>query len=167
MYSSVTWVLARTRVSCSIVPSAAYLVPGTWYTVHTSTDRNQRYGGLFRAIKLVVIKEYLITGGTSRATPSSCDGGEGEAQFHVDPLRSTTLRGYRSARRRRGTSSTLNWKLRHALVSVILGKRGDCCRHRWTEASLILPDVAHDSRNQHRVVSLSALSPVSACVRLR
>ena len=39
--------------------------------------------------------------------------------------------------------------------------------HRWTETSPILPDVAHDSRNQRRVVSLSALSLLSACVRLR
>ena len=30
--------------------------------------------------------------------------------------------------------------------------------HRWTETSPILPDVAHDSRNQRRVVSLSAFS---------
>ena len=39
--------------------------------------------------------------------------------------------------------------------------------HRWTETSPILPDVAHDSRNQRRVVSLSALSLVSACFRPR
>ena len=38
--------------------------------------------------------------------------------------------------------------------------------HRWTETSPILPDIAHDSRNQRRVVSLSALSLLSACVRL-
>ena len=39
--------------------------------------------------------------------------------------------------------------------------------HRWTETSPILLDVAHDSRNQRRVVSVSALSLLSACVRLR
>ena len=39
--------------------------------------------------------------------------------------------------------------------------------HRWTDTSPILPDAAHDSRNQGRVVSLSALSLLSACVRLR
>ena len=33
--------------------------------------------------------------------------------------------------------------------------------HRWTDTSSILPDAAHDSRNQGRVVSLSVL-----CVRL-
>ena len=37
--------------------------------------------------------------------------------------------------------------------------------HRWTDMSPILPDAAHDSRNQGRVVSLSELS-LSACVRL-
>ena len=38
--------------------------------------------------------------------------------------------------------------------------------HRWTDTSPILPNVAHDSRNQGRVVSLSVLSLLSACVRL-
>ena len=38
--------------------------------------------------------------------------------------------------------------------------------HRWTDTSPILPDAAHDSRNQGRVVSLSVLSLLSACVRL-
>ena len=37
--------------------------------------------------------------------------------------------------------------------------------HRWTDTSPILPDAALDSRNQRRVVSLSALSLLSACVR--
>ena len=39
--------------------------------------------------------------------------------------------------------------------------------HRWTKTSPILPDAVHDSRNQRRVVSLSALSLLSECVRLR
>ena len=38
--------------------------------------------------------------------------------------------------------------------------------HRWTDTSPILPDVAHDSGNQSRAVSLSVLSLLSACVRL-
>ena len=38
--------------------------------------------------------------------------------------------------------------------------------HRWTDTSPILPDAAHDSRNQGRVVLLSVLSLLSACVRL-
>ena len=38
--------------------------------------------------------------------------------------------------------------------------------HRWTDTSPILPDVAHDSRNQGRVVSLSVVSLISACVGL-
>ena len=33
--------------------------------------------------------------------------------------------------------------------------------HRWTETSHILPDVAHDSRNQRHVGSFSALSLLS------
>ena len=39
--------------------------------------------------------------------------------------------------------------------------------HRWTETSPIFPDVARDSRNQRRGLSLSALILLSACVRLR
>ena len=38
--------------------------------------------------------------------------------------------------------------------------------HRWTDTSPLLPDAANDSRNQGRVVSLSVLSLLSACVRL-
>ena len=39
--------------------------------------------------------------------------------------------------------------------------------HRWTETSQNLPDAAHASRNQRRVVSPSALSLLCWCVRLR
>ena len=39
--------------------------------------------------------------------------------------------------------------------------------HRWTDTSPILPDAAHDSRYQGRVVSLSVFSLLSACVGLR
>ena len=39
--------------------------------------------------------------------------------------------------------------------------------HRWTKTTPILPDAVDDSRNQRRVVSLSALSLLSDCVRLR
>ena len=42
---------------------------------------NQWYRGLFRAQKLLVNRDYLIIRVTSRATPSSCDAGQGEAQF--------------------------------------------------------------------------------------
>ena len=38
--------------------------------------------------------------------------------------------------------------------------------HRLTDRNSTLPDAAHDSRNQGRVVSLSELSHLSACVRL-
>ena len=51
-----------------------------------------------------------------------------------------------------------------------LGDVGDSrwlLSHRWTDTSPILSDAAHDSRDQGRVVSLSVLSLLSACVRLR
>ena len=50
-----------------------------------------------------------------------------------------------------------------------LGDVGEARRplsHRWTDTSPILPDAAHESRNQGRVVSLCVLSLLSACVRL-
>ena len=50
-----------------------------------------------------------------------------------------------------------------------LGDVGDApwpLSHRWADTSPILPDAEHDSRNQGRVVSLSVLSLLQACVRL-
>ena len=88
---------------------------------------------------------------TSRSTPSSCDG-EGEAPF----LHGTwTLRLGHPA---------WNPQCTHSLGDV--GETRWLLSHRWTDTSPILLDVAHDSRNQGRVVSLSVLSLLSACVRL-
>ena len=90
---------------------------------------------------------------------------------NVDPLRSTTLRGIRSARsglgQRSFRPSALHRKLCHACFS--LGDVGEAwwpLSHRWIDTSSTLPNAAHDSRNQRRVVSLSELSLLSACVRL-
>ena len=89
--------------------------------------------------------------------------------WNVDQLRGTTLRGIRSALRSRGDAYALNRTSCHALVSVTLGKCGGCRRTdgpRRLRSGQNL-DVPHDSRNQRRVVSLSALSILSACVLLR
>ena len=88
------------------------------------------------------------------------------APWNVDPLRSTTLRGIHSARGSHGNSSALNRKSSPFRLGDV-GEAQWLLSHRWTETSPILPDVAHDSRNQRRVVSLSALSLPPACVRLR
>ena len=75
-YSSNIRVLIRTRVSSL----SLRVLPGTRYIQAQNRLHNQRYGGLFRAEKLLVSRDYLITGvASSRVTPSSCDGGE--AQF--------------------------------------------------------------------------------------
>ena len=98
---------------------------------------------------------------TSRATPSFCDGGEGEAQSphgtwtHCEaPL---TLRGIRSARSGLGQRSFCSFLCptpkvtpRSSLGDV--GKARWPLSHRWTDTSSTLPDAAHDSRNQGRVV---------------
>ena len=100
---------------------------------------------------------------TSRATPSFCDG-EGEAQspWNVDPLRSTTLRGIRSARSALGQRSFRSFLCPTPKVtpgSSLGGVREARwpLSHRWTDTSFTLPDAAHNSRNQGHVVSLSEL----------
>ena len=120
--------------------------------------------------------------------------------WNVDPLRSTTLRGIRSARSGlfraeefpllcpkpkvmplRGIRSARSGLFRAEEFPLLcpkpkvmprfsLGDAGETrwpLSHRWTDTSHILPDAAHHSQNQCRVVSLSVLSLLSACVRLR
>ena len=91
--------------------------------------------------------------------------------WNVDPLRSTTLRGIRSARSGLGQRSFRSFLCPTPKVTPrsSLGDVGDArcpLSHRWTDTSSTLPDTANDSRNQGRVVSLSELSLLSACVRL-
>ena len=69
----------RTRVSCSLVPGAAYVIPGTRYIQAQPGLQNQKFG-VFSRGKTLCERDYLIRGVTSRATPS-CDGVEAEAQF--------------------------------------------------------------------------------------
>ena len=91
--------------------------------------------------------------------------------WDVDPLRSTTLRGIRSARSRLGQRSFGSFLCPTPKVTPrsSLGDVGEArwpLSHRWTDTSSTLPDAAHNSRNQGGVVSLSELSLLSACVRL-
>ena len=99
--------------------------------------------------------------------------GSAVSPWNVDPLRSTTLRGICSARsglgQRSFRSSPLLCPTPKVMPRFSLGDVAEArwpLSHRWTDASPILPDAAHDSRNQGRVVSLSVLSLLSACVRL-
>ena len=93
--------------------------------------------------------------------------------WNVDPLRSTTLlRGIRSARSGLG-QRTFRFFLcpkPKVMPRFSLGDVGEArwpLWHRWNDTTPILPDAAHDGRNQGRVLSLSALSRLSACARLR
>ena len=65
------------------------------------------------------------------------------SSWNVDPLRSTTVRGIRSARsglgRRSFRSSALYRKSCHTSVSVMLEKRRACCR---TDGSIRVPSFA-------------------------
>ena len=87
----------------------------------------------------------------------------------MDPLRSTTLRGIRSARSGLGQRSFRSFLCPTPKVTPrsSLGDVGEArwpLSHRRTDTSFTLPDAAHDSRNQGRVESLSELSLLSACV---
>ena len=120
-------------------------------------------------------RDYLIarTYVLSRATPSFCDGGEGEAQFphgtgptakHHPACNPQCTQWFRA-------EEFPLLPLPHTEVTPrsSLGDVGEArwpLSHRGTDTSSTLPDAAHDSRNQGRVVSLSELSLLSACVRL-
>ena len=153
-----------------LVPSAAYLVPGTRYIQAPNRVQKQRYGGLFRAEKLHVSRDYLITRVTSRATPCTCDGEDKEK--HSFPIERGSIAKHHPAWNPLCTQKPrkLLCPKPKVMPRFSLGDVGEArwlLSHRWTEARPILPDVAHDSRNQRRVVSLSALSLLSACVRFR
>ena len=57
-------------------------------------------------------------------------------------------------------------KVMPCLSLSVVGEARWLLSHRWADTSPILPDAAHNSRNQRCVVSLSVLSFLSACVRL-
>ena len=101
--------------------------------------------------------------------------GEGEAQFpngtwthcQAPPCVETAVHAVVQGR---GAVAPLPYSTPRVMPRFSLG--GDVgearwsLSHRWTDTSPILPDAAHDRRNQGRVVSLSVLSLLSACVRL-
>ena len=109
---------------------------------------------------------------TSRATPSSCDGGEGEAQFphgtwtHCEQHPAWNLQCTQWFSAEEFPLLCLTPKVMPRCSLGDVGEERWPLSHRWTDTSPILPDAAHDSRNQGRVVSLSVLSPLLACVRL-
>ena len=107
---------------------------------------------------------------TSRATPSSCD--EAKRSFPME-------RGPTAKHHPAWNPQCTQWFRAEefpflcpkpkVMPRLSLGDVGGArwpLSHRWTDTSPALPDAAHDSRNQARVVSLSVLSLLSACVRL-
>ena len=111
--------------------------------------------------------DYLIDRVTSRATPSSCDEEDGEAQFpHGTLIHCEAPPSVESAMHAEVAETPLPSTEMKVVVRFSLGD-GEArwlLSHRWTETSPVLPHVAHDQR---RVASLSTLSLLSACVRLR
>ena len=109
---------------------------------------------------------------TSRATPASCDGGEGEEQFphemwtHCEALPCVEPAVHAMVRSEEFPPLCPTPKVMSRFSLGDIGEARWPLSRRWTDTSFILPDAEHDSRNQARVVSLSVLSLLSACVRL-
>ena len=86
-------------------------IPGTWYAIENAstkraTESEVRGSVSRRAEKLLVSRDYPITCyKQSNAFLTRRRRSFPVSPWNVDPLRSTTLRGIRSARRRRGNSS--------------------------------------------------------------
>ena len=118
-------------------------------------------------------RDYVVTRVTSRATPSLCDGEEGEEKVKRSfPMERGSIAKHHSAwnTQCKQKSRKLICPKPKVMPRFSLGNFGEArwlLSHRWTETSSILPDVAHDGRNQNRVMSLSALSLLSACVPAR
>ena len=102
---------------------------------------------------------------TSRATPASCDGGEGEAQFphgrrtHCEAPPCVESAVHAVVRAEEFPLLCLTPKVMPRFSLGDVGEARWPMSHRWTDTSPILPDAAHDSRNQGRVVSLSCVEP--------
>ena len=109
-----------------LVPGAAYLVPGA---AHASTQQTIQIRGTGFVSRVKTPCEQTTSfhvRATSRATLKRRRRRRSAVSpWKVDPLRSTTLRGIRSARSFR--SSALPRKSCHS-VSVMLEKRGGRCR---------------------------------------
>ena len=113
-------------------------IPGTWYGIckHPTYYTNKMYGGLSRALKLLVSMDCLIARLCDKQSNASLmrrrRRRSSASPWDVDPLRSTTLRGIRTARsglgQRTFRSSALHRTSCHASVSVMLEKRGGRCR---------------------------------------
>ena len=136
-------------------------IPGTWYGTckHPTNYKSEARGSVSRVktpceqglphCTYVLQAEQRLPHATEEKVKRSFPMERGPTAKHHrawNPQCTQTGLGQRSFR-----SSALNRKSCHVSVSV----------------KSILPDAAHDSRNQGRVVSLSALSLLSACVRLR
>ena len=114
----------------------------TWYLVRYMQAPNRLYKSEVRAsvLRVKTPREQGLPHYTyvlqSRATPSFCDGGEGEAQFphgtwthcEAPPCVESAMHAVVSGRGVSAPSSALHRKSSHAQVSVMLEKRGGRCR---------------------------------------
>ena len=111
-------------------------------------------------------RDYLTTCVTSRATPSSCDGGEGEAQFPME-------RGLIAKHHQPAWNPQCTRKSRKVLCpkpKVMprfshgdVGEARWLLWHRWTETIPISGQIFHTIAAIND--ALFALSVLSACVR--
>ena len=152
-------------------------IPGTWYGTckHPTDYTNQRYGGLSRAYKLLVSRDYLIARTyVLQAEQRLPHTTEEKAKRSFPMERGPTAKHHPAWNPQctqwfRAEEFPLLCPTPKVMPRFSLGDVGEArwpLSHRWTGTSPILPDTAHDSRNQGRVVSLSVLSLLSACVQL-
>ena len=151
-------------------------IPGTWYGTckHPTDYANQRYTGVCLARKkLIVSRDYLIT--RTCYKQSNAFLMRRRRRSAVFPMeRGPTAKHHPAwhpqctqwcrAEERKLLCPSPKVTPRSSLGDV--GEARWPLSHRWTDTSSTLPDVAHDRRNQGRVVSLSELSLLSSCVRL-
>ena len=155
-----------------LVPGAVYLVH---VTVHASTQQttNQRYEGLSRAQKLceqglphctyVLQAEQRLPHATEEKAKRNFPMERGPTAKHHPAWNPQCTQWFRAE------EIPLLCPTPKVMSRFSLGDVGEArwpLSHRWIDTSPILPDTGHDSRNQGRVVLLSMLSILSACVRI-
>ena len=170
-------VLHDTSTRCSysslepLVPGAAYLVPGT---VHASTQQTIQIRGTGSVSRVKTPCEQGLPHCTYglQAEQRLPHATEENAKRSFAMERGPTAKHHPAWHPQctqwfRGEKFPLLCSTPKVMPRFSLGDVGEArwpLSHGWTDTSPILPDAANDNRNQGRVVSLSVLSLLLACV---
>ena len=147
-------------------------VPGTWYTVQASTEETTESEVRWSVLRVKTHCEQGLPSYTCYKQINAFLMRRGRKAKSSFPMAGGSIAKHNPARNPQCTqkSRKLLCPKPKVMPRFSLGDVGEArwlLSHRWTDTSPILPDAAHDSRHQDRVVSLSALSLLSACVQLR